>query len=151
MTLPDPAAAFTARLGDTNRLAHVPVQPARDVPGLLPDPRTDGPRWAITPPAYPDHHVQRSRGKSWLTANLAERVTSCPSPEYCAQNGCSANGCGYGGRRATAYFFDDAAAVPADPERYERARGWGRPYLAAGAVAMAGAALVIAYLALLPW
>lgn len=48
----DPAAAFTSRLGDANRLAAVPLHPTRDVPGLLPDPRNpDGPRyWLGDPP-----------------------------------------------------------------------------------------------------
>ncbi len=169
MTRPDPLAAFTAPLGNVNHLSAAPVQPTRTVAGHLPDPRRDGPRWAITPPEYPRHHLQRvesARGVHWffmtgdpsgvLPADDDRRFfviprDRCPSPDYCDDNGCSANGCGYGGQRATAYFFDEGAAVPADPERYERPRGWGRQYLAAGVVAMAGAALVVAYVALLPW
>lgn len=37
-------------------------------------------------------------------------------------------------------------AVPADPERYERPAGWGRQYLAASVVVLAGAALLLAVL-----
>lgn len=66
---------------------------------------------------------------------------TCPTPDYCDQNGCTASAC----------HPSRQAAVPADPERYERPRGWGRQYLAAGAVAMALTALVVAYAALLPW
>lgn len=128
----DPAAAFTARLGDANRIAAAPVQPARHVPGLLPDPRNpNGPRWAIAEPEYPRHHLQRAEsanGVHWFFATGYK--DALPTPED--------------GRR----FWP---IVPADPERYERARGWLRPHIVAAVVAMGLAVLVVAYAALLPW
>lgn len=127
MTYPDPAAAFTAPRVKTDHRAAEPLDRKVRAVGLLPDPRTDGPRWAIPEPVYPAW-FRESRGP-------------CPSPAYCADNGCTGDGCS-----RTSW-----AAVPADPERYERPRGWGRQLLAAGVVAMALAALVVAYAALLPW
>ena len=58
----DPAAAFTARLINTDHRAHVPIHPTRDAPGLLPDPRNpDGPRWATAQPEYPAWFLERAR------------------------------------------------------------------------------------------
>lgn len=126
MTFPDPAAPFTGPLGRTDHRAAEPLDRKTHAAGLLPDPRTPhGPRWATTPPTYPEWFRNR-------------RSAACPSPTYCALNGSS-----------PARF--PQAAVPADPELYERPRGWGRQFVAAGLVAMAGAALVVAYLALVPW
>lgn len=59
---PDPAAAYTGRLINTDHRAYVPIQPTRDAPGLLPDPRNpNAPTWAIPAPEYPTWFLERPR------------------------------------------------------------------------------------------
>lgn len=63
MNRPDPAAPFVNRFGGPDRRGDVPLHKTRDVPGLLPDPRWDGPRHAVVPDRDPD--FWQDRGWAW--------------------------------------------------------------------------------------
>jgi hypothetical protein len=61
MDRPDPAAAFTGPRVKTDHRAAEPLDRKVRAAGLLPDPRTDGPRWAIAEPVYPAWFEERRR------------------------------------------------------------------------------------------